>query len=214
VIADPRELVFREGRLWLGAMAIDLVYNRLTSFALDRDADEALREAMLAGAVVVTPDPRTHALLARKRNLALLGDEAFLRGANVDAHTRETLHRAVPHTVLLTCENASSLWLDRARHYFKPDAGFGSRAVYDGAKLTAKTWRELTSSDYVAQARIDPPRVEMPEFGTMRFDVRTFAYGASPFMRLARVYRGQTTNFRTPGGGFAAVRVVDKAGEA
>jgi hypothetical protein len=41
----------------------------------------------------------------------------------------------------------------------------------------------------------------------MRFDVRTFAYGPTPFMRLARVYRGQTTNFRTPGGGFASVRV-------
>jgi hypothetical protein len=45
----------------------------------------------------------------------------------------------------------------------------------------------------------------------MRFDVRTFAYGREPFMRMARVYRGQTTNFRTPGGGFAPVRVASAA---
>jgi hypothetical protein len=39
----------------------------------------------------------------------------------------------------------------------------------------------------------------------MRCDVRTYAYQGRSFMRLARVYRGQTTNFRTPGGGFASV---------
>jgi hypothetical protein len=86
--------------------------------------------------------------------------------------------------------------------------GFGSRAVYDGAKLTAATWANIAArADYVAQTRVDAERIDVPGHGSMRFDVRTFAHGASPFMRLARVYRGQTTNFRTPGGGFAPVRI-------
>ena len=207
-IADPRELSFRDGRLFHGAKAIDLVYNRLTSFSLERAEDVALREALLAGAVVVTPDPRTHALLACKRNLARLGDEAFLREAGVSEGALQTLIDAIPRTTALTPVNTAELWAARAQYYFKPMSGFGSRAVYDGAKLTAATWGQIAArADYVAQARVDAPRIDVPDHDPMRFDVRTFAYGASPFMRLARVYRGQTTNFRTPGGGFAPVRI-------
>lgn len=207
-IADPRELTFRDGRLWHGATAIDLIYNRLTSFSLERAEDTAIREALLAGAVVVSPDPRTHALLACKRNLARLGDEAFLRDAGVSEATRLTLIDAIPRTIALTPVNAAELWATRAQYYFKPMNGFGSRAVYDGAKLTTATWAQIAArADYVAQTRVEAPRIDVPGHEAMRFDVRTFAYGASPFMRLARVYRGQTTNFRTPGGGFAAVRI-------
>jgi hypothetical protein len=65
----------------------------------------------------------------------------------------------------------------------------------------------LASGGYVAQQRVEPGRTDVAGAAAMRFDVRTFAYGPTPFMRLARVYRGQTTNFRTPGGGFAPVRV-------
>jgi len=207
-IADPRDLAFRGGRLWQGDLQIDLVYNRLTSFNLDRPEDAAIRDALLAGAVAVSPDPRTHALLACKRNLTLLGDEAFLRDAGIDETVRQTLVDAIPKTIVLTQANAANLWAERAQYFFKPMNGFGSRAVYDGAKLTAATWQQITArTDYVAQARVEAPRLTVPGHEPMRFDVRTFAYGAAPFMRLARVYRGQTTNFRTPGGGFAAVRI-------
>ena len=207
-IADPRELTFRNGRLWHGNLAIDLVYNRLTSFTLDRAEDAAIRDALLAGAVVMSPDPRTHALLACKRNLALLGNGDFLRDTGIDDATRGTLLEAIPLTTALTPANAAEFWNTRERYYFKPTNGFGSRAVYDGAKLTAATWAQITArADYVAQARVEAPRIAVPGHEPMRYDIRTFAYGAAPFMRLARVYRGQTTNFRTPGGGFAAVKI-------
>lgn len=206
-VADPAELAFHDGRLWRGATPVDFVYNRLTSFGLARELDKPLHDALLAGAAVVTPDPRLHALLACKRNLTLLGDDGFLRAAGADPSAHGVLLRAIPRTEALTPERAGPLWTARAEHYFKPFSGFGSRAVYDGGKLTAKTWREVfAAGSYVAQRKVEPGRVSVPNVGELRFDVRTFAYGATPFMRLARVYRGQTTNFRTPGGGFAAVR--------
>lgn len=208
VIADPRELEVRDNRLWHGAAPIDFIYNRLTSFTLDRPQDRAIHDALLAGSVVVSPDPRTHALLACKRNLALLGDDSFLRDVGVDEATRQALVETIPRTVVLTPSNAADLWAKRSHLYFKPMNGFGSRAVYDGAKLTAATWSEIAArADYVAQDRVDARRVDVPGYESMRFDVRTFAYGVTPFIRLARVYRGQTTNFRTPGGGFAPVRI-------
>ncbi|MFN9355436.1 MAG: hypothetical protein ACK6A4_01230, partial [Alphaproteobacteria bacterium] len=116
------------------------------------------------------------------------------------------LVRAVPETIVMSPENSGDLWARRDEFYFKPMRGYGSRGVYAGAKLTRRTWEAIAAGgDYVAQALVPPSRVPVPGHGEMRCDIRTFAYEGRAFMRLARLYRGQTTNFRTPGGGFAAV---------
>ncbi len=208
VIADPGELVLHDNRLWHGTTPIDLVYNRLTSFALDRKVDQPLHDALRQSAVVVTPDPRNHALLACKRNLTLLSDDQVLRETGLNAQARALLTSAVPKTVSVTPENAPQLWADRDTYYFKPASGYGSRGVYAGAKLTAKTWDKICATgEYVAQTRVAPSRIDVPGSSPMRYDIRNFSYGAKPFMKVARVYRGQTTNFRTPAGGFARVKV-------
>jgi hypothetical protein len=49
-------------------------------------------------------------------------------------------------------------------------------------------------------------RVEIDgESVRMKVDVRAYTYGGEILILAARTYRGQTTNMRTPGGGFAAV---------
>ena len=42
----------------------------------------------------------------------------------------------------------------------------------------------------------------------MKFDVRAYAYRDQVLLLGARAYRGQVTNFRSPGGGFSAICVV------
>lgn len=209
LIVRPQELEFESGTLRCGSTPIDLVYNRLTSFALDRDEDAPLREALRAGAAWITPGPRAHALLACKRNLALMSDSNFLAASGISGQAQRVLKLAVPKTVLLRSDNAMDLWSNRSSYYFKPMSGYGSRGVYAGSKLTRKTWDEVATGErYVAQEEIPPPRIDVPGFGAMRCDIRTFAYQGKSFMRLARLYRGQTTNFRTPGGGFAPVLIT------
>ena len=39
----------------------------------------------------------------------------------------------------------------------------------------------------------------------LKLDVRCFVYNGEVQLMAARLYNGQTTNFRTPGGGFASV---------
>jgi hypothetical protein len=47
----------------------------------------------------------------------------------------------------------------------------------------------------------------------LKFDIRSYCYDGRVQWTAARVYQGQTTNFRTPGGGFAVVyRVGDAPG--
>ncbi len=42
----------------------------------------------------------------------------------------------------------------------------------------------------------------------LKVDIRAYVYAGEILMLAARLYQGQTTNFRTPGGGFAPVFVV------
>ena len=46
----------------------------------------------------------------------------------------------------------------------------------------------------------------MPDETTvLKYDVRVYTYDGAPLAFAARVYQGQTTNFRSPGGGFAPI---------
>ncbi|GGE79272.1 hypothetical protein GCM10011533_34500 [Streptosporangium jomthongense] len=144
MILDPSELKYVGDALTAKGKPIDMVYNRLVDFALDARANDALRQAYLDGAVVVTPNPRAHALMADKRNLILLSDSQTLRDWGLNEDDAEYLESAVPKTRQVSASDAAELWSARRELFFKPVAA-------------------------------------------------------------ARVYQGQTTNFRTPGGGFAPV---------
>ncbi|MFN2309552.1 MAG: hypothetical protein ABR553_07435 [Gammaproteobacteria bacterium] len=214
VIADAGALVWREGRLWLAGQAIDLVYNRLTDFYLQAPQHAALRQAYTASAVVVTPHPHAHALYADKRNLTLLSDADALVRLGVPPALRETLLAGVPHTERVTPARAEHLWAQRRGLFFKPAAGYGSRAAYRGDKLTRRVWEEILAGDYVAQALALPSErlTQVAETAAgLKLDVRAYVYGGAIQLVAARLYAGQTTNFRTPGGGFAPVFVVPAA---
>jgi len=210
-IADPQELEWREGRLWRQGAAVDMVYNRLTDFYLAEPGHHALREAYEAGSVVLTPHPRAHALHADKRNLIALSDAALLAAWGAAEADRDLLKAVVPQTRMVTAERAGELWAGRRRLFFKPVAGYGGKAAYRGDKLTRRVWGEIQTGDFVAQALV-PPGERLTEVDgvqtDLKFDVRAYAYDGRVLLLAARMYSGQTTNFRTPGGGFAPVVVV------
>lgn len=208
VIADPGELAFRNGALWRGELKIDLVYNRLTDFMLEAPASRPLRDAYCDDAVVLTPHPQAHALYANKRNLAILSDATALEALGVPQATIDILVANVPFTESVTTNNAERLWNERRNLFFKPIAGYGGKAAYRGDKVTKRVWQEILSGEYIAQ-RVVTPGVRVagtagsPE--TLKFDLRSYVYNGRVQWTAARVYQGQTTNFRTPGGGFAPV---------
>jgi len=210
-IADARELVWRDGRLWHGAQPVELVYNRLTDFYLEDPAHATLRAAYDAGAVVLTPHPRAHALFADKRNLITLSHHDNLAALGVSTETRAILVASVPRTESVTPEQSDALWAERRKFFFKPATGYGSKAAYRGDKLTRRVWQEILRGDYVAQALVAPSErhVEVDSAETdLKLDVRAYVYGGVIQLVAARLYEGQATNFRTPGGGFAPVFVV------
>lgn len=208
VIADPRTLRRAGDALLADGAPVDLVYNRLTDFMLARDDHAALREAYDAGAVVVTPNPHHYALYADKRHLTVFSDPPRLRAWGVDAATLDSLAAGVPATRLVDAADADSLWAARRQYFFKPVDGYGSRAAYRGDKLTRGTWAQILARPYVAQRLVPPSeRTILVDGGEqpLKLDLRAYVYDGAVQLVAARLYQGQTTNFRTAGGGFAPV---------
>jgi hypothetical protein len=208
VIADPADLVWRDGALTHQGQRVDLVYNRMTDFGLDGASAADLRTAYLAGAVAVTPNPRAHALYADKRNLVPLTNRALLAEWGVVAGNRDVLISGIAGTELVTPARGDELWQGRAKLFFKPARGYGSRAAYRGDKLTKRVWADILEGDYVAQALVQPSGRGVNVDGErhdMKVDIRCYAYDGTVQLLAARLYQGQTTNMRTAGGGFAPV---------
>lgn len=208
-IADPTALTVSDDALLLGGERVDLVYNRLTDFYFAEERHAALREAYQRNLTVVTPDPAAHARWADKRLLAWLRDPQLLAAAGLDPAEQEDVLQAIPPTEIVERDAAADLWARRKGLFFKPVDGFAGKAAYRGDKLTRNAFEHVLASRYVAQA-IAPTSFRRVcslegEETDLRVDVRNFALHGETWLRSARLYRGQTTNFRTAGGGFAPV---------
>ncbi|MBP9905347.1 MAG: hypothetical protein KBF66_07295 [Rhodoferax sp.] len=214
-IADPSELSWIDDQLQYQNTPVDMIYNRLTDFYLEEPENRPLRQAYETGAVVLTPHPRAHALLADKRNLVALSQDELLQTWGASSADRLLLGRTVPRTRLVTHDQADALWSQRRDLFFKPVAGYGAKAAYRGDKLTRRVWGDILVGDFVAQALV-PPAARMIEVDgvltDLKFDIRAYTYGGQVQLLAARMYAGQTTNFRTQGGGFAPVIVVPDQG--
>jgi hypothetical protein len=143
LVADPAELSFDGERLVLswagparrpGLQPADRLCPR-------RAAARALRAAYLADAVVLTPHPQTHALFADKRNLVA---SATTRGWHDRGRDDERTVAGEQHSAYrgsLPARPRPS-GPSRKQWFFKPAAGFGSKATYRGDKLTRRVFAE------------------------------------------------------------------------
>lgn len=206
LILDPSALAARADGLYAGGQKIDMVYNRLTDFSLQQYP--ALLEAWQEGTAVLTPDPSHYARYADKRNLARLTDADELKRMGASAADIGILQNGIPHTFVVQKETGEQLWEARKKLFFKPVSGYGSKGAYRGEKLTRRVFGEILDSDYIAQQLAPPGERCVAEGVLLKYDVRCYVYDGKIQLLAARLYQGQTTNFRTPHGGFAQVRVV------
>ena len=162
--------------------------------------------------MVLTPDPRHYMQYADKRNLVRLTDAQALRALGANEADIATLQAGVPQTRLVAADQ-EQWWQERKQWFFKPAEGYGSKGSYSGAKLTRRVFEEIMQGGYVAQRMAAPGErmvcAEGTEPQSLKYDVRCYVYDGQVQLVAARLYQGQTTNFRTPGGGFALVRVVE-----
>jgi hypothetical protein len=207
-IVDPVQLKANAEGVWLDGQAVDMVYNRHCDFYLESDPMAGLRDAYLSGKVCLSPNPHMYGLLADKRRLVLWTDpvkrtaflQSDLEGALLDA--------TIPTSRLLADLDLQKTWSERKQCVFKPVDSFGSRGVLLGVKISRKRFDELPHATTLVQELVPPSLTDVKGFEPMKTDLRLYAYRDRILGVTARLYRGQVTNLRTQGGGFARVKAV------
>jgi len=206
-VADPAELeAGPDGVFWRGA-AVGMIYNRHCDFYLATPAMAGLRAAYLARSVCLSPNPRAYGLLADKRRLLQFSNAAFLEQTALSARARQLLQEVVPRCFLLRDRDRDALWLERAELVFKPVSLYGGKGVLMGKSISRKRFEELDPDDTLVQELIPPSLTAGGEEGELKTDYRLFVYRNRLIGASARLYRGQLTNLRTAGGGFARVSI-------
>lgn len=208
-VSDPAELQAGADGVTLRGAPVDLIYNRHCDFYLESAEMANIRQAYLAGTVCLSPNPFVYGLLADKRRMILWSDTDTLNDLGLPAKTRELLLTTVPRSRLLADVGNEEAWEDRKDLVFKPVNRFGSRGVLLGRKITHKRFDELPKGETLVQQLVPPSQVIPPGGGeAMKVDFRLFAYRNRLLGVAARLYQGQVTNLRTPGGGYGPVRII------
>jgi len=207
-IVEPQQLEASADGVWLNGKAVDLVYNRHCDFYLESDGLSGLRAAYLAGTVCLSPNPHLYGLLADKRRMVLWADPVKRADFSLSKDEQDLLDKVLPACSLLSDLDPQQVWSVRKKRVFKPVDSFGSRGVLVGEKISRKRFDQLDAATTLVQELVPPSLTEVPGNEPMKTDLRLYVYRDRALGVTARLYRGQVTNMRTPGGGFARVKVV------
>jgi uncharacterized circularly permuted ATP-grasp superfamily protein len=175
VIADPRELELRGGRLHGPDWPVDLVYKRvLLAELVERCGVETpLLQALAARAVCMVNPPRCK-VLHKKASLAVLSDER--NAALFSPEERAAIAAHVPWTRVMEerrTEHAGAavdlvpfVVAERERLVLKPNDDYGGAGIVLGWTVDATTWGQAVAdalaSPYIVQERVDIPSEPYP----------------------------------------------------
>lgn len=203
---DPSELKFENGKLVGRGLEIDLVYNRDTDFYFTQPRNEALRLAMEAKAVCLSPHPHEYRLLADKERLLELSDETILQSLDLSSSAKAVIQKALIRTVDLHSMDPELLWKERKKYFFKPKNSHGGKAVYRGSSMSKTTYQHILGRDYLVQEMVPPALLKFKnEPEEFKSDLRFYVYRDRVQLACVRLYRGQMTNAQTPGGGVSVI---------
>ena len=187
----------------------DFVYNRLTDFYFEHPESQKLRAQYLDRSVCFSPNPFEYFLLADKQRMIDWSHQEFWNQLSPEAQALKPLIQMnLPYAKDIHEQTADEVWADRKRFFFKPKRAFGAKQSYRGATVTRRAFDEAVHSEFIAQEFVPAPevKVETPEGEqSFKYDLRFYAYQDRVQMAVARLYQGQVTNLKTPGGGFTPI---------
>ena len=200
-VIDVSELNYSDGRLRHGDLAIDRIYWRSTDFMLEEPRHESVRRAVAEGTTALAPSVQAYHAIADKRRFVEWSQHAELAR---DAATGQRF--LIAQTVPMSSRTVEDWHADRKGWVFKPATGHGSRGVYVGKSISWHKLRELPLDNYLAQRYYPHPQLER-EGASWKYDIRFFGDRGQIIGAAARLFQGQVMGMRTPGSGFAPIRV-------
>jgi hypothetical protein len=210
VIADPREMEYRNGKLHAGDVHVTLIYKRVLIdelvkvCGLEHDLVRAVRER-----AVCMVNPFRCKLLHKKASLAVVGDE---RNASLFSEAeRRAVALHVPWTRVVA-ERSTQFdgkridllpWIaeNRERLVLKPNDDYGGRGIVLGWTVTAEKWQDAISSaldePYIVQQRVAIPEEPFPSWVDGGLDIYDRSLDTAPYVSHGRFVEGCLTRVST-----------------
>lgn len=228
ILADPRNLEFREGHLWHEDFRIDMIYKRvLYSELIERmGLQNPVIEAVKASAVYIT-NSISAKMLAKKASLAFLSDEQ-----NQDLFSQSELsaiHSYIPWTRVVSkrktiyknqeVDLVDFLAANKDDFALKPNDEYGGTGVVLGWQATSDEWsaalQDALESPYVVQERVTIPKRDFPMWDAGKLDISPRYVDADPYVFSGKSVDGLLTRLSplallnvTAGGGSVVPTVI------
>lgn len=210
IIADPREVEYRQGKLYAGDFHITLIYKRvLIGELLQRGGlDHPVVRAVRDNAVCMV-NPFRCKILYKKASFAVLSDE---RNAHLfDADDRAAIAAHIPWTRVVaertTTHNGQSVDLvpfihrNRANLVLKPNDDYGGRGIFLGWTVAAATWEKAVQTalaePYIVQERINLPSEPYPSYESGKLHIFDRMLDTAPFTFYGAYMDGCLTRIST-----------------
>jgi uncharacterized circularly permuted ATP-grasp superfamily protein len=161
IITDPRNLEYRDGKLYLDDYRIDLVYRRIVTFELIEKVDEIpdFIEAYKNKAFCCIGSLRSQ-VVHNKIIFKILHDEDTLK--YLTEEEQEFVKKHIPFTGLFAGEDQvfNHVLNNKDKYIMKPMDLNASQGVFVGRDLTQEEWKDRLENawnkDYLYQEFFDP----------------------------------------------------------
>lgn len=206
VLADPRTLEYRNGKLWAGNFRIDLIYKRVLCselihrMGLNNPIVQALRDR-----AVCMSNAFSAKLMAKKASFALLSDErnAYL----FDDAERAAIEQHIPWTRRISDRKTVFHGRDvdllpftsanREHLVLKPNDEYGGKGVLLGWETPQEIWDETLQSalttPHVVQEKVEIAYEEFPSLVDGQVNIAPRLVDADPFIFFGRTTSGCMT---------------------
>jgi hypothetical protein len=168
---------------------------------LEEPRHESVRRAVAEGTTALAPSVQAYRAIADKRRFIEWSQKPELAR---DAATGQRF--LIAQTVPMNLRTVDAWHADRKHWVFKPVSGHGSRGVYVGKSISRHRLLQLPADNYLAQRYFPHPQLER-EGAVWKYDIRFFGDRGQIIGAAARLFQGQVMGMRTPGSGFAPIRV-------
>ncbi|MEO8575412.1 MAG: hypothetical protein ABI556_01865 [Gemmatimonadales bacterium] len=210
VIADPREMEYRGGKLYAGDLHVTLIYKRVLIDELINECglDHAVVRAVRDRAVCMV-NPFRCKLLHKKASLAVIGDEQNAEIFTAEERRAVTMH--VPWTRVVV-ERSTEFdgkkidllpWIaeNREQLVLKPNDDYGGRGIVLGWTVSAEKWdqaiHDAVESPYIVQQRVVIPEEPFPSFVDGKLDIFDRSLDTAPYVSNGRFIEGCLTRIST-----------------
>ncbi|AKL97162.1 glutathionylspermidine synthase [Clostridium aceticum] len=170
VIADIRDLTYRDKKLYYKDFQIDCIYRRAVTWEIVDHAEEVqdFIEAYLEGAVCVVGSIRSQ-IIHNKNIFSILHDP--LKTPFLTEEERRFVEKHIPYTVVLGSSNKELIAFaiaNKEELVLKPMDRYASSGVYIGRDFTPEQWEEIiekeSKKDYLLQQLCRIPKLPMAMF--------------------------------------------------